>query len=429
MTVKQDQEINAIQVSVSGGSGSYSYSISGAPSGITISDSGRITGAPTESGEFTIRVHVQETPGGGAVGTAPPITGSRSFNMYVQGPLALSSISDVRATQDEAISDIEVSASGGQPPYTYSISGAPSGIEINSDSGLITGTPTQTGTFSLTVTVTDAEDGTASTSFTLTVPDPIPPLTLASISNVTVTEHQVINAIQVSASGGRTPYTYAISGAPSDIAISSSSGSITGIPTETGKFTVTVTVTDADNRTATESFTLTVTAPIPPLTITQIDDITVEISAVQTNSPIDPIQVSASGGQTPYTYSLASSPAEGAGLSINATSGQITGTPTKAGTFTLTVTVTDASSRTATDSFSMGVSLIGDFNGDGAVNNADFLLFSAAFGTSSGDEGYDAGLDLNGDGTINVADFLIFVDHFGGASGAVDDFLDDILGR
>ena len=84
------------------------------------------------------------------------------------------------------------------------------------------------------------------------------------------------------------------------------------------------------------------------------------------------------------------------------------------------MTVTDNASTTATNSFSMSVSLIGDFNGDGVVDNADYVLFVAAFGTSSGDEGFDAQMDLNGDGTINTADFLIFSDHYGGegASGA-----------
>ncbi len=164
-------------------------------------------------------------------------------------------------------------------------------------------------------------------------------------------------------------------------------------------------------------FSMTVNAPTPvstPLTIAEINDITVQISAVQTNNPITPIQVSASGGQTPYSYSLSSNPATGAGLSINSISGQITGTPTQAGSFTLTVTVTDNESTTATESFSMAVSLIGDFNGDGAVNVSDYLLFVAVFGLSEGDDGFNADMDLNGDGTIGIPDFLIFVEHFSG---------------
>ena len=161
---------------------------------------------------------------------------------------------------------------------------------------------------------------------------------------------------------------------------------------------------------------MTVNAPTPvspALTIAEISDITVKISGVQTNSPITPIQVSASGGQTPYAYSLSSNPATGSGLSINSSSGQITGTPTARGSFTLTVTVRDNASATTTESFSMAVSLIGDFNDDGMVDVADHLLFVAAFGLSVGDDGFNADMDLNGDGTIGTPDFLIFVSHFG----------------
>ena len=148
----------------------------------------------------------------------------------------------------------------------------------------------------------------------------------------------------------------------------------------------------------------------PRVTVSAIGNIT-----VTQNSSITPIQVSASGGQTSYTYSLSSNPA-GSGLSINQSSGQITGTLTQAGSFTLTVTVTDNASATATESFSMSVSLIDDFNDDGVVNVADHLLFVEVFGLSEGDDGFNADMDLDGDGTIGIPDFLIFLTHFGSSA-------------
>ena len=334
----------------------------------------------------------------------------------------VASIDDKTEKQYKGITPIQVNVSGGWEPYTYSLSGAPQIITI-SDSGLITGTPTLSGTFTLKVKVESHDSQRGSISFEMVVSQG---LNVAPISDVTVKQDEEISAIQVSVSGGSGTYRYSISGAPSGIRIDSSTGRITGTPTESGVFTIGVHVQETPGGGAggtaapirgSGSFTMTVNAPASKpvssaLTVADIDDITVKISAGQTNSAITPIQVSASGGQTPYTYALSSTPATGSGLSVNSSSGQITGTPTQTGTFTLTVTVTDNANTTATNSFSMAVSLIGDFNGDGAVNTSDHLLFVAAFGLSEGESGFNGEMDLNGDGTIDTADFVIFSNHY-----------------
>ncbi len=56
------------------------------------------------------------------------------------------------------------SATGGTPPYTWSATGLPPGLSINSGTGQITGTPTTAGTYSTTVT---ASGGSASFSWTV----------------------------------------------------------------------------------------------------------------------------------------------------------------------------------------------------------------------------------------------------------------------
>ena len=277
------------------------------------------------------------------------------------------------------------------------------------------------------MTVSDAKGNTASTSFNVSVVTQL--LSIAAIADVIATQNVAITPIQVVASGGSGSYTYWIgsnpppadaplpeSNPPSGSGLSiDSNGRITGAPTVSSDFRITVAVRAAIVGRAPPTqesryFTMRVK---PRVTVSTIDDISVKISGVQTNSPITPIQVSASGGQTPYAYTLSSNPATGAGLSINSSSGQITGTPTQRGTFTLNVTVTDDHGRTGTGSFSMTVRLIADFNDDGVVDVADHLLFVEVFGLSEGDDGFNADMDLDGDGTIGISDFLIFVDHFG----------------
>ena len=57
--------------------------------------------------------------------------------------------------------------------------------------------------------------------------------------------------------------------------------------------------------------------------------------------------------------------------------------------------------------------LIGDFNEDGSVDVADFLLFVDAFGASRGNVAFDEIFDIVSDGIIGIADFLLFMEQLG----------------
>ena len=53
---------------------------------------------------------------------------------------------------------------------------------------------------------------------------------------------------------------------------------------------------------------------------------------------------------------------------------------------------------------SAAAQIVGDVNGDGIVNCADFNLVHASFGKSQGQSGYNPAADLNGDGVVNIED-------------------------
>jgi large repetitive protein len=109
---------------------------------------------------------------------------------------------------------------------------------------------------------------------------------------------------------------------------------------------VTVTVTDSNQLMASKTYSLTI---YPTLTIT-----TTSLPGGQVGVPYTATTVAATGGITPYTWSITGLPP---GLTINPTPNVISGTPTNAtgSPFTVTVSVTDASGQTAHETYSLTI--------------------------------------------------------------------------
>ena len=74
-----------------------------------------------------------------------------------------------QTTTVNTAANLQMQASGGTTPFNWSASGLPTGLSINSSTGLISGTPTSVGSSNVTVTVTDAANETGTASFTWTV--------------------------------------------------------------------------------------------------------------------------------------------------------------------------------------------------------------------------------------------------------------------
>ena len=246
-----------------------------------------------------------------------------------------------------------LTAGGGTGPYTFAVTGGalPAGLTLTSG-GAFSGAPTATGAFSFTVTVTDTGDSnkTASKTFSLTVDAAAattPSITTVSLTNAT---QDAAYSETLAASGGTAPYTYAVTtgSLPTGLSLNPTTGEISGTPTGTGASDFTVTVTDSLSATDSKAFTLTVDAAAIPPSIT-----TVSLTNATQNTAYSET-LAASGGTAPYTYAVTTGSLP-TGLSLNPTTGEISGTPTGTGASDFTVTVTDSLSATGTKDFTLTV--------------------------------------------------------------------------
>ncbi len=250
------------------------------------------------------------------------------INGVSKAPLSCSPITAncalIVAEQGVPITPVTLTASGGAgPPYTFTATGLPTGLSI-SPSGTISGTPTVSGTFSYTVTITDSQGNTGTINCSVTVN---PPISVTCSATNTGEVGVPFNSGPITVTGGVPPYTFSIGSGtlPAGLTLNTSTGAVTGTPTASGTFTIKV--TDSLGATGT-GCTITIN---PPISVT-CSGTTAGIVGAPFNS--GPITVT--GGTAPYTFSIVGTLP--AGLTLNASTGAVTGTPTASGTFSIQVT-------------------------------------------------------------------------------------------
>jgi hypothetical protein len=249
------------------------------------------------------------------------------------------------------------------------------------------------------VTITAASVDFPKQSAALTVKiEPPPVITTTSLPTATLNASYTA---PVTATGGVPPLAWTIASGtlPAGLSLGSSSTdtvNITGKATAAGQSVITITVTDSTGASNTSgpltivvsSLAFTTTSPLPSGTV---------------NVPYVGVQFAATGGTSPYTFSLASGSTLPSGLALS--NGDLTGTPTTVGTYTFGITVTDSTTPTPaaiTQNFTLVVS---------PVQNLSLLKGSYAF-TFSGNNsaGYVAAAgaftaDGNGNITTGEADY------------------------
>jgi hypothetical protein len=279
-----------------------------------------------------------------------------------------------------------VTTTSGTAPFTWYSTGLPAGLTIDSSTGTVSGTPTTAGSFDATITAVDANNTQGSKTVTFNV---APALVTTLTTPPSGSSGYAYTATPVTASGGKAPYAWSATGLPDGLEIQAGTGTVTGTPASGGTWNSTVKVTDANGYTSSRTVTFTIsgstattspsptssatptTSPSPTATATPTTSPSPTSGATTTSSPSPsastttsssttttadpgPITVidssasgrvrvafsktmTAKGGNQPYTWSSSGLPS---GLSINASTGVVSGTPTTYGTFRATIKVT-----------------------------------------------------------------------------------------
>jgi Putative Ig domain len=372
-------------LSVSGGLGpTFTWIVSSGalPAGLTLTTNNttaKISGTPTTA-QTNVAFTIQVTDS-----SVPPQSGTQDYTMTINppAPLSITTASLSNGAYNAAYS-ATISATGGIAPYTFSLDPAssplPAGLAFTNDAannqGVVSGTPTTAGMFAnIIVDVHDSQAptvATASKTYALTITAPAIVISPSSLPNGTVSTSYSVN---VTASGGVSPYTFSLdatsSALPAGLSFASNSttATISGTPTTAGTTNnVIIDVKDSEQPAVTQKMTysivisasgpsITTPSPLPNATLS---------SAYST-------MVTATGGTTPYTWSLATGSTLPAGLTLTSgsPSATISGTPTATGTFQFTLKVTDSTTptpMTASGSFLLTVSGSSTLNCPATVN-------------------------------------------------------------
>ncbi|MFN0106645.1 MAG: putative Ig domain-containing protein [Bryobacteraceae bacterium] len=325
-------------LTATGAVGAVSWTVSSGapPTGLTLgAGTGLLSGTPTAAGVFTFTVQATDSI---------QQAGTRTYSIQVLGVLSVTPATLPNPTIGVAYSQT-LTASGaiGAVSWLVSSGALPGGLTLNAGTGLIGGTPTAAGAFSFTVQATDSLTQTGTRAYSVQVLNTLS-IAPASLPNGAV---GVAYSQPLTATGATGAVAWLVSSGalPGGLTLNAGTGLIGGTPTAAGLFTFTVQATDSLTQTGTRTYSIQVLNTLS-ITPASLPNGTVGVAYSQ--------PLTASGGTGAVAW-LVSSGALPGGLTLNAGTGLISGTPATAGVFSFTVQATDSTAQTGTRTYSVQV--------------------------------------------------------------------------
>lgn len=241
-------------LSATGGTGSLTWLIiaGSRPPGISMGTNGVFTGTATASGLFAFTV----------TATDNSETAQAQFTITINPPPVILTTS----LQTGIIGlpyEQRLNKTGGTLPIVWSFTGGlPPGLSFNTATGVISGTPSGSGTSTVDVTITDST-GASDTQRLILVINPdldIATPTTGSSAPSTATIGIPYSFTLLSNTGGIAPYTWAVTNGvlPDGLALNSNSGVISGTPNALGDYTFVIELTDLNSTKVRKTFTIKV---------------------------------------------------------------------------------------------------------------------------------------------------------------------------
>ncbi|MFK7803248.1 MAG: putative Ig domain-containing protein [Anaerolineae bacterium] len=369
------------------------YSAEGLPTGVEIiSTTGKITGTLSGYGMYTVTVTVNDNTGGEV---------SDSFVWDVNANPVLPELGDQVTNINVAVSlDASATDPNTADVLEYSATGLPTGLDIDSATGLISGTVTAVGNYTVTLTVddgVDSDDGDGgSDAWTFNWVVNTPPVITTSPSDQMNNEGDIATVLVVSAEDAdEDTITYSATNLPPGVSINPASGVISGTLTEGGTFVVTVMAEDGNGGSDSATFTWNVNSK-PEVTnpgdqSTVVNGV-VDLTVAATDADGDTLEFSATGLPT--------------GLSIDSATGNISGTATVAGSYSVVVSAEDTNGLIGSAEFTWVVNTPPEFTtapGDQTGSRGEEVSLTVVATDADGDTITYSATDLPDGLTIDPA--------------------------